>query len=463
MDERKGSFVKAEFGVIVARVWRELSALRLAAVLLALLVGIVLVGTVIPQMPSEVATNPTARTAWLAAAEAKLGARAGWYNSLGLFTLYRSPIFVLAVALLLLNTLVCTLNRLGGVWRGITAPPRVVQSEEFYTNARHRAAIPATKAAEELVRGILARRRYRVVQVAREGVTYVYADRGRWFHLAMPLVHLGVLVVILAFAVSQWAGWRVPGMALPPGQVTAVGNGPGWALGSERFTIERAADGGWDYAATVSVLENGVEVRRGVVRVNGPLTYRGVSCYLTSYGPAVRVDAHDVNGVAVTMRVESISREAQGSVVIPFAGVGAGEDLSIPAHNLGLHLVYHAQEPVLFVQVRRLDDGHLLAQGYPDEGEPVEVGGVTFTLGQEYYPVLELVYDPGFGPAVGGAFVVVIGLLLAFFLPRRRLWLRVAEDGILLAGQARRDAAGFEREFARVVEDVRQAVSSGAE
>ena len=448
--------------MIVARLWRGLSSLRLAAILLALLAGVVLVGTMVPQMPSEVIADPTARATWLAAAEAKLGARAGWYDLLGLFTLYRSPVFVLVVVFLSLNTLACTVNRLGNVWRGIVSPSRVIQSKEFYTKATHQAAIPTVESKSDPVRGVLARRHYRVVQATHEGVTYFYADRGRWSHLAMPLVHLGVLVVILAFAASRWAGWRTTGVALLSGQVVSVGHGQVWALRGEDFAIERAADGGWDYVATVSVLEGDAEVKRETVRINAPLSYRGVTCYLTSYGPAVRVDARDDQGTVVAMRVASTAQEAQGNVVVPFASAGAGEKLIVPAHNLALDLVYHAQEPPIFVQVRRLDDGQLLAQGYPDTGEPVEAGEVTFTLTLEHYPVMELVHDPGFGPAVGGAFVVVVGLLLAFFPPRRRLWARVAADKILLAGQARRDT-GFEREFARVVEDVRRVVGDGAE
>ncbi|MBC7249883.1 MAG: cytochrome c biogenesis protein ResB [Anaerolineae bacterium] len=442
--------------VLVTRIWRGLSSLRLAALLLALFVIVVLLGTVVPQMPSPVAGNASARAEWLAVARQRFGARAALYQWLGLFTVYRSPVFVLVVVLLALNTLVCTVNRLGVVWRGIVASPRVIQPTAFYTQARFRATIPADRAAADRVSRVLARRRYRVVQVVREGVTYFYADRGRWSHLAMPLVHLGVLVVVLAFAATRWAGWRMPDVVLPPGQVVPVGQG--WALRSEDFAVERAPDGGWDYAATIAVLADEVEVQRETVRVNAPLRYGGVSCYLTSYGPAVRVDARDEQVSAVTMRVESTAREAQGSIVISFAGAGAGEKLLVPEYDLALDLVHHAQEPPLFVQVRRLDDGQLLAQGYPDEGEKVEVGGVRFTFTREYYPVLELVHDPGFGPAVAGASVMVMGLVLAFFVPRRRLWLRVAEDEICLVGQARRDTPGFEEEFARVVEALRQAV-----
>jgi len=456
MSEGRGFAGTNIIAGLVTRIWRGLSSLRLAALLLALFVVVVLLGTVVPQMPSPVAGNASARAEWLAVARERFGARAALYQLLGLFTVYRSPVFILVVVLLALNTLVCTVNRFGVVWRGIAASPRVAQPAAFYAQARFRATIPTDRAAADRVSHVLTRRRYRVVQVVREGVTYFYADRGRWAYLAMPLVHLGVLVVVLAFAATQWTGWRRPDVVLPPGQVVPVGQG--WALRSEDFTVERAPDGGWDYAATIAVLADDVEVQRETVRVNVPLRYGGVSCYLTSYGPAVRVNARDEQGAAVTMRVESTAQEAQGSIVISFAGTGAGEAVIVPEYNLALDLVHHAQEPPLFVQVRRVDDGQLLAQGYPDEGEEVEVGGVRFTFTREYYPVLELVHDPGFGPAVGGASVMVMGLLLAFFVPRRRLWARVAEDEICLIGQVRRDTPGFEEEFARVVAALRQAV-----
>lgn len=456
MSEGKGFAGTNIIAVLVTRIWRGLSSLRLAAILLALFVVVVLLGTVVPQMPSPVAGNASARAEWLTVVRERCGARARLYELLGLFTVYRSPVFILVVVLLALNTLVCTVNRFGVVWRGIAALPRVAQPAAFYAQARFRATIPTDRAATGQVNRVLTRRRYRVVQAAREGVTYFYADRGRWSHLAMPLVHLGTLAVILAFAATRWAGWRIPDVVLPPGQV--VSGGRGWALRSEGFAVEHAPDGGWDYAATIAVLSDEVEVQRQTVRVNAPLSYRGVTCYLTSYGPAVRVDARDEQGTAVTMRVESTGQEAQGHMVISFAGAGAGEKLIVPEHELALDLVHHAQEPPLFVQVRRLDDGQLLAQGYPDVGKEVEVSGVRFTFTREYYPVLELVHDPGFGPAVGGASVMVIGLLLAFFVPRRRLWVRVAEGEICLVGQVRGDTPGFEEEFARVVAALRQAV-----
>ncbi len=287
--------------------WRFFGSLKLAVILLIALTVVLLLGTLFPQLPPGVAGDSQASARWLGMARDKYGALAGLYETLGLFNLYRSPGFALLITALILNTLVCSVRRFEATWRAITARPQVVMSDAFYFPPRvggdgGGARIPCHASlglvqeagAAAAARRVLARRRYRVLAEEREEVTYLYADRNRWARLGTLITHLSVVLIVSGFVWSQGWGWREPAVALGPGQLYQVGHGHSFRVRCDGFEVERYADGlPKDYRARLTVLQGGAEVVSKIVRVNEPLSYRGVVFHLSSYGPAARAPAYD--------------------------------------------------------------------------------------------------------------------------------------------------------------------------
>jgi len=377
----------------LTRLWRFLGSTGLAVVLLIAVVLGALVGTLFPQLTPDTAIDPVAVARWLTTAQEKYGFRFGLYRALGLFDVYHSPWFLALVAALLLNTVVCTVDRLRVLWRAVRARPRIEQADAFYERMPNRVslAVASVEEGEQALRQVLGRRRYHVVAERRGGVTYLFAERNRLARLATLVTHTSLVLLVIGFLWSSWGGWRERAVALGPGQVYDVGHGRSFAVRSDGLEIDRYPSGQpSDYRAHLAVLERGAEVVCKTVRVNDPLTYRGVSFYLYSYGPAGQVRAADAEGQPVPLQVES---------------------------------------------------------------------GFEFAL--DRYIVLQVVHDPGFKLVVLAGFLVVGGLIFSFYFPHNRLWARVTADELWLAGRTERDAMGFEKEFAGLVEGLKKGLEAG--
>ena len=140
----------------------------------------------------------------------------------------------------------------------------------------------------------------------------------------------------------------------------------------------------------------------------------------------------------------------------------------MPGRDLGLRMLLRTGSDgvdALFVQPYRATgtaaDGTVQTEDYfpmalaigdqatsPDTGLVVSLGGI------EGATVLIAKSDPGQG-IVWTAFVsLILGLLITFYLPRRRIWARVAPDGELrIVGRADR-YVDFEREFGDLLDDL---------
>ncbi len=77
------------------------------------------------------------------------------------------------------------------------------------------------------------------------------------------------------------------------------------------------------------------------------------------------------------------------------------------------------------------------------------------------FTVLQVARDPGVWVVWIGCILLILGTIMAFFVPHRRLWVHISiKDGkpreVLLGGNAHRNKVGFEREFAGIIQRLEQ-------
>lgn len=193
--------------------------------LLLLALGAAALGSFFPQRPTG---DPAALARWEEAVRARYGALAAPLDRLGLFRWYTSPALWVALTLPVLATVLCTLNR----WPALR--PRLLGR-----SAPH------------------------------------------WGTL---VTHLAVPLFLLALALTGRG--RQEEMTIAVGE-TGVFPTVGLSLRCDAVTLERHSDGSVaDYRVEVTAWADGREVGRGTVRLNHPLSIRGVAVLL--YGYAVR-------------------------------------------------------------------------------------------------------------------------------------------------------------------------------
>jgi cytochrome c biogenesis protein len=451
------------------RLWRALSSLKLATILILALILASILGTLFPQLPSG--ADPQTRARWLSVAYEKYGSLAGLYHRLGLFDVFHTPWFLLLLVALTLNTLVCTLNRTRAIWRAVTRV-KVRAPDLLFERAPDRASwmTPSPQESVEGLRGALARRRYRVLTQTEDGTTYLYADKNRLACFGTLITHLSLILILVAAGGGKALSWREDEVVLPPGQAQEIGHGLPFQVRCEGFEMDRYPSGmAKDYRAHLAVLEGGGEVLRKIVRINHPLDYGGVSFYLTSYGPAARVRIADASGLPLPLQTSTSEGAVLGlssrrrieteEAVLTFAAQGDEEALRVPSRELTLRVSYQPRaalgqgEPSFYAEGYQGDEARPIFAGFVPQDGTWDWEDLRFEFTPDHYTVFMAVHNPSFVPLVAAGFLLLIGLSLSFYFPHKRLWAIATSEGEMrLAGMAEKNKESFSQEFAALVE-----------
>jgi len=343
--------------------YRMLASTRLALWLLAALGMMMLVGTLLPQLPVQM--EESAQTVWLARAEQKYGSLFVPLRSLGLFQMFHSPAFLALVAALLINTALCTTNRLRSLGRMI--------------------------------------------------------GQRRIGALGTLITHLAVITLLLSLVISSGYSFQEDGVALARGQTHPLGRNMELRVRSDDLHL-RSDESGFpvEYSARVTVLEGEREVRSGLVKLNAPLRAFGFGIWLLSYHPGVRAQVLDQDGSPLILEYADGERSSGQATCNLSTGPGllrvpeAGFALQISAADSLAGAAFH-------LQVQPSDAASPLVAETVQSGQEVRAGDLRITLYPAPYAVYRLKRDPGAVPALLSALALVIGTSLSLFSTRVRI------------------------------------------
>lgn len=496
-------------------VWRQLTSMRVALMLLMLLAVVAVPGSVLPQRPQD-----PAKVATYLADNPGLGA---WLDRLGLFDVYASVWFSAVYLLLFVSLIGCIVPRIAMHGRALRArPPRAPRRfDRFGVRDQAVVDVPAAEvlavATRTLAGPLRALPRFRV-DTGREdsGALTVSAERGYLRESGNLVFHLALVGLLVAVATGQLLHYRgqaivvegrgfanavtdydtfAGGSAFDPGSLVP------FTVGLDRFTAEFTAEARpVDFAAEVTVREPGSPARAAVIRVNHPLSVGGANVYLQGNGYAPDVVVRDAAGeVAFAGAVPFLPQDAvytsRGVIKVP--DVSTGDQIGIVGFLLptavvtpaGAASVYPQPDAPLLVltvwhgnlgldtglpqNVYELDvtgmEQVLEADGTPttivvEPGQTADLPGGLGTLtwqGTPRFVALDLRHDPALGAILGFALAALAGLTVSLFTPRRRIWLRVTDhDGRTVvdsAALARGDDLGLAGELERVMDAIRGA------
>ncbi|HIC89912.1 MAG TPA: hypothetical protein EYP04_10995 [Anaerolineae bacterium] len=443
------------------KLWRWLVSLRLAVILLILIAAAALVGTLFPQLDSETLRDPAAQARWLALAGERYGVLTATFHRLGLFTVYRSWWFLALAIALLLNMLACTLDRLGALLRVLRRPARVVMPERFYVlpnadrparSAWHAAwPVDEPERAAHAVANALVHSHLQVRREPGEQAIYLHGERFRWAGIGTLFTHIGLLLLAIGVLISVWFSWRETTPPLVSGSRFDPGHGLAFHLRTNHLLISRYPDGRpRNYQADLTAVRDGRDVVSQEVHVGSPLSYHGVAFHLYSFGPAVRVRAVDEDGQPLRMTAanrETPDEPVSGELVLPLVG-GYGE-LALPDYGVVLRIGRAYAGAPLFVQAV-IGGKHTLPLGQVAPGQEVALDRIRLRFDPDNYLTLQVVHDPGFGPVIAAACLLILGLVLSFYFPHREVWGRIGDGRLVLRGRVEGPAADFEPLWDRV-------------
>ena len=454
-----------------AAAWRLLTDVRFAVVLITLLALSGLVGMLIRQFPITAADDParyaveleSVRAAWdgLPAGSFLVDA----FDAIGFFSVFSTPWFLLLMTVLVISIICCTLDRTPRLWRSVSHV-RVEQPAAFFDSGRNQRAVVDATGADRVgaVRQAFRRRHFRRQQtVSVDGATYVYGDRNQYQKMATLLTHTGLVLFLAGGAVTVAAGFETvvfvgEGETAP---VQAVGTPGNLLVKNHAFFAPRRADGSFeDFRTDLSVYRDGEEVVRQTIRVNEPLTLDGYVFHQNTFGPAAELTIADETGALVwsgpLLLDDELLGQPQGFMTIPGADVGLvavlGEDVEgtplLVMQGVGPADAETGENPTLFLAT--------IPVGVTTDPEVTAGQSITWE-GVGSWTGMVIKRDPG-QPIIWLAFgLLIVGLVLTFYFPRRRAWARVLDDRVELAFAAD-SYVDAEREFDKLTDSVKGAL-----
>jgi len=436
--------------------------------LILVIAAVVLVGTIIDQAPQAVIADSAAYTRWLDGARANYGGWTDLLDQLQLFNVFHSLLFRALMSLLAVSIVVCTTKRWNGIWT-ITFHTRTRVNEGFLRRARFHsefdAAMPASEAAERL-RQSLSRARYRVRAEAGADSVAVFAEKNRFSRFGTFFTHLGLVLILGGAIVGGVWGFTDPQFTVAEGSTRSLGLGTDISVRLDRSINDYYADGRpKDFRSDITLLEDGREVKQGTVLVNSPLRYKGIAFHESFFGQAVNLKIQDTTGsVLFEGGVPLALKSSDGlrpvgrldlpgtdlSVLVTGTQTGAPDNLIRPGE---------VRVDVYESSIRAARPQNLAP------GAPVQMAGLTFTFEREsMFAGLKVVKDPGTKIVWVAGGLMVLGMVMLFYLPPRRLWALCKErsDGtaeVVLGMPAQRDVS-LAREFGKLNERVGKALGA---
>lgn len=485
-------------------IWRQLTSMRTALLLLLLLALAAIPGSLVPQRSSD--PNGVLRYRRDDPELYEI------LDGLQLFDTFTSVWFSAIYILLFISLVGCILPRTAHHLKALrTPPPRTPANLE---RLEHYAAIPVEgKSAEVLEKAaaVLKRSGYRTV-LEKDSVA---AEKGYLRETANLVFHFALVGVLVGLAVGtgfKYSGQRIviEGQTFPNQLSSYDSFNPGvffeesqlapYALRLETFTpvYEFDPTSGLshplDFAADMTLMADGQE-SDVTLRVNEPLDIQGTSVYLLGNGFAPWITVRNASDeVVFSQPVPFLPQDANltslGVVKIPdgldeqTGMLGFFYPSAVVLESGALSSVYpQPDQPVLTLNVFEGDLG--LNEGVPrnvyslDTDELTQITGgdtgadsLVMALGQRQelpggrgsveftalprFISVDIHRDPTQVPVAISSFFILGGLVVSLFVTRRRAWIRVsggAKPQVEIAVLARGDDPGVPIELERLVKE----------
>ena len=381
--------------------------MRFGMLLLVLVIACSFAGSMIPQQRGamEYVQRYGARGAQLI-----LGLR--------LDDVFSAPYFIIIMAALCLNLLLCSILRL----------PRTIRASAALKQGAIKAAAdkPLTASQAEKIRAYFEARHYSSQELS-DGRLYSKNQAGFYGSF---LTHLSILL-ILAVGTAAVVLAEVNDQVVMPGETATLVDGT--RLTVESFQIENAL-GDLDYASVITATNaDGSRSEQAQIRVNEPMRFGEYKIYQQTYGTAGSVIITNLtNNASETMVLtESCLLTLDGvnglfySALYPGYIQDADGNVTLITSTSGAY-----NDPVY--DVRTVVEGETTAVlAFP--GETLTIGDVSFTMGDPVsYPGLRIKRMPS---VVLGALYAVFALMIAslylcFFVPP--VCVKVTDEGYAL-------------------------------
>lgn len=438
--------------------WDFFCSLKLSIFLLICLATTSVIGTVIPQSPQREYLERLSET------------KIRLYSTMGFFDMYHSWWFILLLYLLTVNLVACSIKRLPRVWKFISEPNLIMdEGLEKTLSLTHEFKKQGDAASlRDRMATFLKSEFAQPVVTERDGEFHLFAQKNPYCRLGVYVVHASIIIIFIGALLGSFFGYKAYVQIAEGTSASTVysqrGEKPlelGFAVRCEKFTVSFYDTGApKEFKSILTVLENGKPVKgyeNIPIVVNDPLTYKGITFYQSSYGPAgeggvFKFTVRRKNGGAPT---SLIARKGE-RVSLPDGGFMQVVD----ATNEVKAFIPQFSGPAAKIETisaSGASQSFILLKDFPDFDRQ-RGGDLIFTYegsDEKFFTGLQVAKDPGVWTVWTGCALMVIGICMAFFLSHKRIWIRVANGRVTVGATASKNQPAFQNYFDDLVEKLK--------
>jgi cytochrome c biogenesis protein len=463
-------------------IWRQLTSMRTALILLLLLALASIPGSLLPQRGA----NPIAVNNFIAA-HPGIGKL---MDNLKLFDVFSAPWFTAIYILLFISMIGCviprTLHHFKLVFRKPPAAPKFLNKLEGFEELNISQVI-----AKEKALSWFKAKRYRV----RIEENYISAEKGYLRESGNLLFHLSLILLLIGVSLGSLFSFNGEAIlnigdkfldtptaydSIAYGRLTKASALAPFALTIKDFhaTYNPINNAPSDYRLEV-LAQNPYSVpgKLVTIKVNSPLTYGATKIYLQANGYSPLVTVRDKSGQIIfngptVFLPQDANLTSVGAIKIPDTTPQLGfVGTFVPTYTATAHGIVSSYpeslDPRLLVGAFSGNLG--LDSGVPqsiyrlDSSKMSRLGTAALKIGQSYdfgegtisfdgytqWVNLQIFHDPGKDYALLGAILAVIGLLFSLLGRSRRIWIKFG-DQVEMAGLSKSNGVELLNELSQL-------------
>lgn len=422
--------------------------------------------------------HPTNFPNWEEFYREKLGpTRYGIYSFFQLFTPYHSWWFISLLGVLCVSLFLCSINRLRSAMKFVVSKSDFRDGSRLSRQKNFHSFKTEMGAAAGAFTHIL-RRKLFTVYVRKDGEkSYIYAKKNAFSRVGPFLSHVGLLALFLGGLVASIWGksillWGAPGDYI---------NAPfaDHRIYVDDFTIQYTEDGQVkDYLSQLKVIdEEGKVLKQQLVEVNGPLRFRGVSYYQSSYRLHPRkikglvIAVSDSNGSLIdTLEIAYGSRAGIGETGYQAEIADFAADFQITEHGV-VSKSGELRNPAVLIHY--LNGGEVVGHQWlfarfpsvhMSKDQPFRATLLDFE--PIYYTGLQAASNPGSAFIWAGFVIMTLGLVLVFYLNHQQVWVAIetapSGDSVYVAGTSHKFKDRFRTEIKDIVRRAKNEIRSAS-